>query len=88
MANKPQNFRELLDAIRYNRPEEDPPITWATMAERMSISEMHLYSLISGRRSAPPWTVAKIANRLRKTKAEVQAALDQTKREAKEADEE
>jgi hypothetical protein len=81
MSRKPQNFRELLDSVRFNRPEEEPPIPWSTIASRLSISKDHLFSLMSGRRSAPDWTITKIANRLGRSKAEVRAALDQTKAE-------
>jgi len=77
-----QTFRQLLDTWRLNGPDDQPPRTWEELATLLAISAPHLRSLMSGRRNGTPWVVARVADRLGKSKAEVQAALDTTQAES------
>lgn len=73
------NFRELLESVRSSGRHDQPPRTWEEIADLLAISASHLRSLMTGRRTAPRWTVRRIATRLDTTEKRVQKALDLTK---------
>jgi len=76
------NFRQLLDTVRFNGPPDHPPRTWEEMGDLLSVSVAHLHSLMGGRRSAPTWTIARIATRLGRTELEVRNALEKSQVES------
>lgn len=76
------NFRDLVEReAGYKDPTRRPrPMT--VMAERCGVSRPHLYNLFNGLKTAPPWTVARIAKGLGSTAEVVEKALNRSRIEA------
>ena len=77
------NFRDLIDECRRRgRPPHRAPRTMLWAARACGISRGHLYNLIDGRKTAPEWTVHRIAKGLKVDPEVVAAALAKSRLEA------
>ena len=76
------NFRELVDEARAYADPARKPRTMSAIAKRCGISRPHIYNLFYGTKTAPEWTVHKIARGLGLEPGVVQRALDRSAAEA------
>lgn len=58
------NFRELIDQHAAYKDITKKPRAIKTMALKCGISRPHIYNLFRGLKTAPPWTIARIAKGL------------------------
>lgn len=79
------NFRELIEREAAYKDPARKPRTLKAMAARCGIGRAHLYSLFAGTKTAPPWTVEKIAKGLGVDAATVEKALQRSRAEARDA---
>ena len=79
MARK-LNFRDLIDAAcAAGRSDTQRPRSRQWVAKKCGISVPCLYTLMTGSKSAQPWTLAKIAKGLGLTIEKVQKAVDRSR---------
>lgn len=83
MSEKQTNFREMLDKVRFDRPDDQPPKSWGFMSKLVGVSKTHLFNLMNGKKSAPEWTVNLIANRLKVSQSSVEMALELSRTQSK-----
>lgn len=77
------NFRQLIDkARRKGLPATSSDRTMMWIARQTGVSRPQIYNLIAGSQTAPPPTVAKIAQGLGLTRKVVEAALQTSRDEA------
>lgn len=79
------NFRELIDREARYKDSTRKPRSMAVMAKRCGFSRQHLYKLFDGTKTAPEWTVARIARRLGLKVNVVQSAIDRSRKEGLDA---
>jgi hypothetical protein len=76
-------FRDLIDAAcAAGRSTTQRPRTRAWAAKKCGISVPCLYTLMTGTKTAQPWTIAKIAKGLGVSEEQVQKAVDRSRAEA------
>ena len=76
------NFRELITARAAYADKARKPRTFSAMAKLCGFSRPHLYSLFYGQKTAPAWTVVKIAKGLKVSVEVVEKALELSRRQA------
>jgi DNA-binding phage protein len=77
------NFRELVQKVaRRGLKATDRPRSMDSVAKMCGFSKPHLYNLILGHRTPPPWTVARIAKAFKTTVETVRKALQESQQDA------
>lgn len=72
----PMNFRQLVDtALAEGVPAHRRPRLMSWLVRKTGVSRAQLYNYISGKQTAPPWKVVKIARGLKLPAREVESAL-------------